>query len=1702
MKTNNRCAAVRLEKSKLVAALAILAVAFVVIAAVPAVDATNEPSQETSVDPLKGMITNAELKDGTYNLSNDAVITLTKNVTLNDVKFTGAHKLTITSNNKCKLNVNYDFKTTPASDSTAVIFKVSNVVIDNADVTIVQKDTGATDSPVAPNSGRTVFGSADVEVKNNSTLKITTSEKSNRMFYNNSSLLKIDGQGAKVVLDKATSSTVSLSMTEGAALEIKDPLFSAGNFYPNVNNTGAACSITVSGASEGNHGLFFYGTVSNAKNADSGLLKNCSVKSDGIVGFYSHKSVDATDSTIEADKLVVAKSSASEMADITGATFKVASVQAIDPNNGYKAISDKTLCLKKASFTGETIIASGMKVKIADTHGVEIKSGILKGDLEFTVKDAKLKVANGGAYDGTISFTEKVDGKDVLSSAKIALKASGAGVTISAGSITVTGNVVSGDGTASDIAAAISGISGNVVLKEVTVTSGNLTLGGTVTIKDTTLTVDDKAIVTIKGTVKQDTNITGEAIKGDGSVSVLSGATITGVNLSNTLAVDIDESVMSNTEVSGDFTTTGSQTIYTINQIITVAPGKTWTLVPGADVIIQGKLVVPEGSKIVISEGAKLTLDAKNAIASIEGDIEVNDKAGSYDAGEFIVKMGTVEFGASATIDGILAVGSSDGATPTPALTIGTVKIAQDAVLTIGESGTLRMIKGAIEVEKSGTFVLNGKIENDKLVIANSGTVKIDSSDAATKGITINQMVDGAVVDVVKFTVAADSTIDNAKIVISDEKLQFASYKDGKETKYVTNAGEKNVLTLSASVTGSSDAASVSIKNVKVVSNATSVSKDKADSPTTGIYNKKVWTKTMDIAGTLGTGYTLTDAGTTAPTTIKAKAELTGTYNEDSKLTRAYTIVSGSFTLAENAEFATVSSAYVKVTGTLDAVTDKSKLTNDGKIAVDKAGEVLNRNAAVSNITGTEYVVSMKDSTGSTVKVFHYVTLDAALKLVGADIKEIKVCGTQAVTEDATLPAEVTLTVAADGDITIGKKAGDTAKLTIAKGAKVKGAVDITVYGTLYAEDKSNIASTSGIVSDVYSEEIGADGKAPKNGWAEWTNLASAVSSGANKTITVSKTDGYVEIANNLTIPAGTTVIVPSDAMGILIKNGVTLTVAGILRTEVDVFAEAAFDTVAKNIESTTNVFSSTIIVTGELQSAVEFNYADGKTAAAKAAVGLSVGAPVAGAYYTIDVANNSYYAISSVEKAMANIADINGIITINGAITAGDITYNGTEDSEVLVIGTKTVKGDGKDIETALTVNTLTLVDSTFGAAGNGTFTGTVQIGENAITAASAKGIVFKLSDDGKAVLSGITVADVKGATLAISAGTVYLDASYAYNYDASKAKAFSVSAGATATTDASTGIIKAMIVEGTLSVPSTKEVTVTNLTVKGTVNVAAATEIASAGTLNVDNLYVGMSKSDYYKKTSAGGASVSGPVDIKAIAAISADSTIDTDLSGYKSTEFYNGSALWFTAYANGTQKITVNKAPVENADLAGWSKTADGAVDYKINDEIIIGSPTKLYSVVKTEIYKVVIKADEGVANIYLNCNGAQIQMGKGMVEVNNDDDSVSYINAFVATVSAGTYTVTWTAANGWDGSNGKLAGAGVSGTSFTCSGTSDADRAKDLQLTGFVKTGYVDPTPAPSTDDKDDGLTITDYLLIVLVVLIVILAVIVAMRLMRS
>ena len=253
---------------------------------------------------------------------------------------------------------------------------------------------------------------------------------------------------------------------------------------------------------------------------------------------------------------------------------------------------------------------------------------------------------------------------------------------------------------------------------------------------------------------------------------------------------------------------------------------------------------------------------------------------------------------------------------------------------------------------------------------------------------------------------------------------------------------------------------------------------------------------------------------------------------------------------------------------------------------------------------------------------------------------------------------------------------------------------------------------------------------------------------------------------------------------------------------------------------------------------------------------------------------------------------------------------------------------------------------------------------------------------------------------------------------------------------------------------------------------------------------LFVGISSKDYYSTGAA--ASFSGPATIYGQAIVSADAVVDDAfkavLDAFKAKTTFNvNGAAWFTAYAiDDKQSITVNKIPVQNVELLGWAKTEGGeAVDEKF--EVSIGDNANLYALINTEIYTVVIKADEGIANVYLNGQA----MYYGAVNYGSD-----FYYAYTATVAAGDYKVTYTLKNGWSG-DAKLSGDNVSGMSLSVSG--DAGK-KVYQLTGIEKSGYVEPVE-PS-DDKDDGMTITDYLLIVLVVLIVILAVIVAMRLMRS
>ena len=395
------------NKTKILAFAAValmFAVCFIGFVAISddAVDAegTDGGSSTTPVDkgPLDEKCTivgNMTYADGKYTFSEDVTVTLTADVSMENVKFVGIGKtLTITSASEkhFTLSVTYNFGT-KIKDDAGRIFQVSNFVLENASLNVVQLDDKKTIENNQP--GGSVFGEAQVTVQGKSTMTITTNEYANRVFYNNNSSMSIIGGNAKVILNNASSLTASLSMTDGAILEINNPINTAGNFYPNISNTGNKCSITVNGASNGNHGLFFYG--SNAKGGSVGVLKNCNITTNGIVGIYgSNNVIDATGTTIEADSIVAVKASNFSVnpvvpfgeAGISNATLEVKKVSKPIDNSYGESTGTKILKLEGVIFNGTTVIDSGASL-----------SGTITNDGTIIVKDAaglKTAVAAGG----------------------------------------------------------------------------------------------------------------------------------------------------------------------------------------------------------------------------------------------------------------------------------------------------------------------------------------------------------------------------------------------------------------------------------------------------------------------------------------------------------------------------------------------------------------------------------------------------------------------------------------------------------------------------------------------------------------------------------------------------------------------------------------------------------------------------------------------------------------------------------------------------------------------------------------------------------------------------------------------------------------------------------------------------------------------------------------------------------------------------------------------------------------------------------------------------------------------------------------------------------------------------------------------------------------------------------------------------------
>ena len=935
----------------------------------------------------------------------------------------------------------------------------------------------------------------------------------------------------------------------------------------------------------------------------------------------------------------------------------------------------------------------------------------------------------------------------------------------------------------------------------------------------------------------------------------------------------------------------------------------------------------------------------------------------------------------------------------------------------------------------------------------------------------------------------------SADLTITDARMVLTTYRDSGETVEVTVPSENSVK-ITPAMESASGEWKVSVSGLKVVSSVgTAKSKTTTNSlanAVVGIYNEKQYSKYMDVAGSPAVSYKAVSTAT-GEKKVSATIEINNTTADDAKEKSAVTII-GEVALGENITLDN-KAGKLSVTGMLSAGKD-AKIENAGKIVVSKNGEVTRVGATVDNVVAALYETSEKVS-GSTVKTYHYVTLDAAIvKMNEAGVKNVVLKADQTVSADGKIPAEATLDLGGY-KVTV----SEDKTLTVASGATVKNGAEIAVSGTLFAEKKTDLKSITKITADVKSEEIGEDGNVKKDGWVKYTSLANALAEAkSGETITLT---GDCTLTADTVIPEGVTVVAGENK--ITLKNGVKLTIDGVLKTDAQIIAESAFALTPMNLKATApavSQYSSTVVVNGKLMSAVKYNYINvqpAKTSGFNAV--LTAGAPVAGAYYE----QGAYYVISSLAVAQKEIADITSKITVNGAVSAGDAAFVGTDDCTEIVIGPTVVSADAKKIETVLSVKSLTLsgmklvfADTTPETAGY--FTGSVAIGDASVSAVHANGFAF-YEKDSKVYLGGtVKIAD-KGDSMTIAAGTVYTaDALNVTSNTSSSNDWFNyvtVAAGATLAVDGS-ATVDYITVDGILDVPSAKTFTVdVQMNVNGTVTVAASTGTAAAGTLNVTiDLYIGISDDDL----TGAAATFNGPVTLATGGKILVSSGAAVDdafadvLKDMKKTAFNVNGSVWFTAYTNGTDvKVEVSKVPVKNVDLVGWNDKDGKKIAPQSNSwDITIGANEDLYADINTAIYKVVIKADEGIADVYLNGQA----MSYGLI-YSDDMDAMQY--AYFATVAAGDYKVTYTLKNGWSGTATLYkAGTAQSGNAFSVSGNAGES---DFTLSGVEKSGYVEPV-TPSEDKDDDGLTITDYLLIVLVVLIVIMAVIIAMRLMRS
>ena len=1033
--------------------------------------------------------------------------------------------------------------------------------------------------------------------------------------------------------------------------------------------------------------------------------------------------------------------------------------------------------------------------------------------------------------------------------------------------------------------------------------------------------------------------------------------------------------------------------------------------------------------------------------------------------------------------------------------------VSEGAKMTVTSEGTVNVNRptanGAAPnvLDIGGTFILEGTMNvTGKLLgsVDNKGTLNFNGTAATAADLertTEIVMYDGITMTVGSVTGTMTVT-DGATTEIDTEQRTKVTYYD----VIMDYLGKDSLLTNEKASAGNS----VTLCNVKgvTISETVTSANDKI-----GGTSYRSYMANMTVSGTV----TVVSGQTAGSVTVNgdcdnALAGVAGPNNES----RSGTMTVADVTVGSGVTFgfqgtSTISGAFTAIAGFTSGTNAMQAATvnNDTNAVVTVTGTVTVTEGNAANFeNGTVNAVRYYtiDQTDGDVTYYYTNFADALAAVSGAYGNEITVIGT--VTAEGTTELAAGMYLIVEGTLTI----GTDAQFTVAATAVATNNGKIVVNGVMVVTDNNTGLIGNAPVYDVKKTVESTD---------TYSSLTYALANSSAGDVIVLSNE--VTLRTNTVIPEGVTL--QTGRNKVTLAQDVTLTVNG-------TFAVQNGGSIDKTATD------SKIVVNGVMSSA-------------NSSLNLE-SLDIAGAYFT--VRNVDY--VSNVAYAAANIG--NGTeVTIRGTVSAGDVTFTaGTSGLTVTVaqgavLSAGTITIDGADIVL------------------NGTMTGTVSAAANGSTAGidlnkvscvagtgSTTGSTYGLKIQSEAVptvdgetdylyISGYvnsgTVTIAAGIVTVMNDGTGITADRLVINTTGSATRDGSVvvKEGATLSVPKNTVMYaqtnsgeaeNIFSVAGTLDVAGTANISGI-ADIAGTANIAEGATISvganngSTGMLTITGSVIAVDTDDGNGTFAiAGGASaaiegtVSGPVTIDASSYMIAypGASLDAakiewnalDESEAVSTQFYINGAVYMTVYGGNDSTVGVEDVIGDVTfdmpgydvgykttgtglyDIDSWYSTKDltPGTELNINRDDIADNEA-VYA--EVEVSDIIGTISEGTG-LTMYIDGLTISNWMATI-----DGKYAYY------LPVGTHTVSIAANAGYNADNATIT---FNGQTVANGGTITIEAG----ATGFTlaASGAVPATSVSGGSASDDGLGLTDILLIILVVLIVVMAIMVALRLMRS